>query len=118
MWTEERLAAHLVEAFRLLPSTAIFARSRSELEWGGLGPDDTIPAVKLLAITNQVLGQAARCRVYLLTWARWVASGENVADNLRDMGWNEKAFYRGRKAALAALVRDLRRRRRMAELVA
>lgn len=110
-WTAEKVAADLVEAFRILPTMPVFSPRRSEL-YPVLPGQDT-EALDLVAVSERVLGRKSPERRVLLVWARSKATkgdvGGSVSAYCREAGVNLRTFNRQRRRACAAIAVDLNR---------
>lgn len=104
-WTAEKVAADLVEAFRILPTMPVFSPRRSEF-YPVLPGQDT-EALDLVAVSERVLGRKSPGRRALLVWARSKATkgdiGGSVSAYCREAGINLQTFNRQRRRACAAI---------------
>ena len=92
-WTGALVIARLVEAFRQLPATPIYAPSRARIEL--LGPQEgPVEVADLILLSADYLGRTSRGRVQLLTFARAYAAGESIVAVCRQHGWARAGTYR------------------------
>ena len=111
-WTGARVTARLVQAFRRLPATPIYAPTRDRLESALF--DRPVDGVELILATNRYLGQASDDRLCLLTFARAKADGTAIVRLCRDRGWSRATFYRRVTRAAETVAARLNRDRAQA----
>jgi hypothetical protein len=91
-WTGARVIARLVEAFRQLPATPIYAPSRARIE--PAPQEGPVDGADLILLSADYLGRTSRGRVQLLTFARAYAAGESIVAVCRQHGWARAGTYR------------------------
>ena len=112
-WTGARVTARLVEAFRKLPATPIYAPTRERLEAAIF--DHPVDGLDLILATNRYLGQASEERLWLLTFARAKADGTAIVRLCRERGWSRATLYRRVTRAAETVAARLNRDRAQAQ---
>lgn len=100
-WTCADIERWLITAFRVMPTTAIYApRGNTLATVGGSTPSATFDIV---AFTGTVLGDRSDERLAVLTWARSKATkgevGGSVSELCRMKGWRRSTFEKRRRRA-------------------
>lgn len=107
-WTSEDIAEAIKEAFRRMPNTSIWVRSRNRHVSAGLGGDPS-QTWDVIAFSATILGHGSEEHQALLLWARMAAqTGQDLASNAeaaRHLGVNASTIWRRRKRACDRMAR-------------
>ena len=108
-WTPDLVGRAMIEAFRALPRTAIFAPRRGDLRVTA-GPEGPAAVIGWAAL---YLPDASDERKYLLAWARTMATKgddvESLNQLIKGMGWVPRTFHRKRRKACETIAAGLNR---------
>lgn len=109
-WTQKRVEALMVEAFRQLPSTPIYSPAKN-VACEALGAQGHLPPGphKVLIWSARYLGRETRERIALLTWARHRAmpAEKSLRCICKGHGWAWSTFNEARRRGARRIAKNL-----------